>query len=587
MSFPATDIEDIDTTILEEEVSSPNNVIEYGLRFHDSDDHKLFAIVAAHSDKIKLTTYTIHECLKREMFSHLFIDESAILNLIHRYNYAANKAFELQIGEVRDASCAIQLSENNMQAYLTLTPNFGGKDVTISDVMKALKDAGVVWGIVPKEEIEAILATGGTSDFLIASGIEPVAGINAQFLSALLDVQPQERKPLVDENGTVDYRELGSVIIVNKDDVLMNRIPPVQGKKGRNILGEIILPSGGEETPFSHDKKGVSLHPENENQLISTIIGQPVLVPNGIIVLPVLTLKRVDLLSGNIRFDGSVVVTGDVKDGMKVYALEDIVIEGNVSGATLECMGSLTIKGSVTGNSEFIANGDVLIRGGIQGYSKPDHSKDDKHIAKIVTRGSVNVGFVENFTIEAGGDIVVDKYSMNTQLMAQNKIVIGNKNIGGKSSIIGGTTWAMTMVKATLIGSNAGMVTRIQVGSNPYVQKRIATIKDELIPNSKSQNDIRAVLSFIDNHPEKRTEETLEKLHHTLSKLMMESDALRDELNELVANLGIVDNSKIVATIGVYPGTEIQINNVLWKAQENRSRSVFRVVKREMSITGR
>ncbi len=565
-----------------------NAAIEYGLSFKlGSDNRKLFSVVEAHSDKTKLTAHIVQEFLEKAALSHLFINDSAVSDLIYRYNYAVDEAFQFQIGEIHDANCEIHISEDNMQARLTLTPNFGGKDVALFDVMQLLQDKGVVWGIVPAEDIEAVLVGGETSDFLIAQGLETVPGVDAQFLSLLLDLQQQERKPLVDEDGVVDYRELGSVVIVNKDDILMSRIPPIPGKKGRNIFGEIVLPSGGADTPFSNDKKGICLNPENENQLMSTMTGQPVLVPNGIIVLPVLTVKRVDLSSGNIRFNGSVTVTGDVKDGMKVFALEDIVIEGNIASATLECMGSLTIKGSVTGHSELIANGDVMIRGGIQGYSKSEHSKDDKHTAKIITRGSVSVGFVENFIIEAGGDIVIDKYSMNTQLMAQNKIVVGNKNIGRKSSIIGGVTWAMTLVKASIIGSSAGIATRIQVGTNPYIQKRIAAIREALTPNTKSQNDIHAVVSFMDAHPEKRNEETLEKLHHTLSKLMIEADALRDELNELVANISIVDNSKIIATLGVYPGTEIQINNVLWKAQENRGRSVFRVVKREMNINSR
>jgi uncharacterized protein (DUF342 family) len=562
-----------------------NDAVEYGLTFKfGADNRKLFAVVTAHSDENKLTAQIIHEYLENAGFSHLFISDSAISDLIYRYNYAAHEAFQSQIGEVRDASCEIHISEDNMQARLTLTPNFGGKEVTLSDLQQLLQDKSIVWGITPAENIKAVLTDGKAADFLIARGLEIVPGVDAQFLSLLPNVQQRERKPLIDSDGIVDYRELGSVVIVNQNDVLMTRIPPIQGKKGRNIFGEIVLPSGGEDIPFSGDRKGICLNPENENQLISCITGQPILVPNGIIVLPVLTLKRVDLLSGNIRFNGSVIVNGDVKDGMKVYALEDIVIEGNVASATLECMGSLTIKGSVTGSCELIANSDVIINGGIQGYSKSEHSKDDEHSAKIITRGSVNIGFVENFTVEAGGDIVIDKYAMSTHLMAQNKIVVGNKNIGRKSSIIGGVTWAMTMVKATIIGSSSGMATRIQVGSNPYIQKRILAIKEALVPNEKSQNDIRAVSSFMDAHPEKRNEETLEKLHHTLSKLIIEANALHDELDELATNTSNINHSKIIATLGVYPGTVIQINNVLWKAQENRGRSVFRVVKREMSI---
>ncbi|MDD5755641.1 MAG: FapA family protein, partial [Methylococcales bacterium] len=409
----------------------------------------------------------------------------------------------------------------------------------------------------------------------------------ALFLSSLPEAH--ERKPLVDNTGTVDYRELGDIVIVHKDDVLMQRIPPVEGKKGRNILGEIICPKGGADTPFSNDKKGVYLNPTDGNQLLSAMTGQPVTVPNGMIVTPVLTVKCVDFASGNIRFDGSVIVQGDVEEGMKIYALEDITIDGNVVNAQIECMGNLLVKGGVTGNSQLIANGDIIVKGGVQGQQETTEAaaKAKENDAKIVTHGSVIVGFSENFRIEAGVDIVVDKYALNSHLMAENKIVAGAKNSGKKSSIMGGITWAMMLVKGTILGAGSGIKTHIQVGSNPYLHQRLAAIKDQLIPNEKEQKDIQKILAFIDSHPEKGSAELLEKLHHTLSKLIIEADLCRAEQKDLVANMSIIDDAKVVAERGVYTGTEIQINSVLWKAQENRGKSVFCVEHREMTINAR
>ena len=562
--------------------------IENGLAFKlNSNSLKLFAVVTPCNDKIELTAAIVKAHLEQKHFSHLFINDYLVFDLVYRYNHATSESFEFEIGEQRDATCEISLSDDMMQAYLTLTPNFGGKNVTLSDAQKLLQEKGIVWGVVSTEEIEAALAEGQVSKFVIAQGFEPVEGVDTQFLSLIPEIEQNERKPLVNEDGVVDYRELGDSVIVHKDAVLVHRIPPVKGEDGRNVLGEIVKPSGGADIPFSGDKKGVCINPEDENQLISTITGQPVLVPHGMIVLPVLTVKRVDLLSGNIRFNGSVVVNGDVKEGMKIFALEDITIDGNVFSSRIECMGNLVIKGSVTGNTELLAGGGVIVKGGLQGYSKTENQKDEEHAAKIITRGSVCIGFAENFVIEAGVDIVIDKYSMNNHLMAQNKIVIGSKMGGTKSAIIGGVTWAMMLVKATLIGSSSGMKTRIQVGSNPHVQKRVAEIKSAFALNAKSQSDIKTVLTFIENHPEKRNEETLEKLHHTLSKLIIEADAYHAELGELIENMTNIEDAKVIATFGIYTGSEIQINNVSWKAQENRGKSVFRLVRREMSITTR
>lgn len=563
--------------------------IENGLGFKtDKEDRKLFAVYSPAPDKIDLTANLFKERLAASQFADLFVNEYLIAEFLRRYkNASENECFECEIGERRDAHCEVYVSEDKLKAHLSITPNFGGKEITLDDVQHLLAEKKVIWGIVPIEELEAIIAKGRCADFIVAQGLEPVAGVDAKFLSLMPEVH--ERKPHVDENGNIDYRELGDITIVRKDEVLMQRIPPVPGKKGRNIFGEIIEPTGGADIPFSGDKKGVYVNPEDSNQLLSSITGQPVQIPNGMIVSPVLTVKQVNFASGNIRFDGSVVVQGDVKEGMKVYALEDITIEGSVTDAQIECMGTLHIKGGVTGNSELIANGDINIDGGVQG-SQEIHEPvgdDEPVVAKIVSHSSVILGFVENFNVEAGVDIVVEKYAMNSQLMAGNKIVAGAKNSAKKSSLMGGITWAMMMVKATIIGASSGIKTHVQVGTNPYIQKRIQAIRKILAPNDKEQKDIHKILAFIDNHPEKGNQEILEKLHHTLSKLTIEADMYQAELKELVSNMTAIEDAKVIADRGVYTGTEIQINSVLWKAQENRGKSVFRVEKREMTINSR
>ncbi len=560
--------------------------IKNGFSFKmDADNRKLLAVCEIRDEKIDLTPTIFKENLAESPFATLFLNDYLVIEFLHRYKTAQeNECFECEIGERRDAHCDIALSEDKMKARLSLTPNFGGQEVALKDVKKILAEKKIVWGIIPDEQIEEMLKKGRVADFTIAAGLFPIAGIDAKFEN--LTPVATERKPLVDENGDVDYRELGDIVMVHKDDVLMQRIPAIPGKKGRNVLGDIIEPTGGADTPFSGDKKGVHLNPDDPNQLLSDMTGQPVPIPNGMIVSPVLTVKKVDLASGNIRFDGSVVVLGNVEEGMKIYALEDITVEGSVTDSKLECMGNLIVKGGVTGNSELIANGNVTVLGGIQGYNEITASETEgqKQAAKITSRGSVLVGFAENFSIEAGIDIVIEKYAMNNCLMAGNKIVTGAKNSAKKPSIMGGVTWAMLLVKGTILGSTAGVKTYIQVGSNPYIQRRIATIKSLLVPNEKEQRDIHKILAFIDSHPERGNTELLEKLHHTLSKLVIDAEMYEAELSELSSRTTIIDDAKVIAERGVYTGTEIRINNTFWKAQENRGKSVFRSEHREMTI---
>ncbi len=566
-----------------------SSAIENGFGFKTSGDERvLFAVYQGCKDKIDLTAEVFKERLSASPFANLFINEYLVAEFLRRYKGANDKeSFESEIGERRDASCDIYLSNNKLRANLGLTPSFGGNEIPLEDVKKKIAEKNITWGLVSDEEIEAVLLKKHIADFIVAKGLEPVDGVDAQFINLMPEVH--ERKPYVNENGDVDYRELGDIVIVHKDEVVMRRIPAVCGQKGRNVLGEIIEPEGGVDIPFSGDKKGVYVNPNDHNELLSALTGQPVPVPHGMVVSPVLTVKQVDFSTGNLRFDGTIIVQGDVKEGMRIYALEEITIEGSVTDSLIECMGNIHIKGGVTGNSELIANGDINVVGGIQGYQeseKPD-SKKEVQTAKIVSHGSVLVGFSENFNIEAGVDIVIEKYSLNCQLMAGNKIVTGAKNSGKKPSIMGGTTWAMLMVKGTILGSSSGIRTQVQVGSNPYIQRRIQTIRAELAANDKKQADIQKILTFIDDHPEKQNTETMEQLHHTLSKLVGEAELHQSELSDLMGNMTAMDDAKIVADRGIYAGTEIRINNVLWRAQENRGKSVFRVEKREMTVNSR
>ena len=283
-----------------------SDTAENGLNFKlNPKNRKLFAVISPCENKIELTAKIVRERLEKTAFADFFLNDFLIYDVVYRYNHSTNELLEIEIGEQRDATCDIALSDDKMQALMTLTPNFGGVTITLADVKTQLLAQHIVWGIVSDNEIEEAIKQGEIVDFVIAQGELPVHGQDTQFISLVEGVSAKKCQPLVSEEGVVDFRELGETItIVNKDDVLMYRTPPVIGKAGKNVLGEVVLPEGGNDLLFSGDRKGVDLNPLDENQLISTITGQPVLIPHGVIVLPVLTVKRVDLQSGNIRFNG-------------------------------------------------------------------------------------------------------------------------------------------------------------------------------------------------------------------------------------------------------------------------------------------
>ncbi len=525
-------------------------------------------------DKFEFTVALVKQQLSEENFLHLFISESSLFQLVRTCN-TATEPVQMEIGELRDASGEIIVSKDEMTATLIYSPAFGGKSLTLSDVHHCLQQASITYGVISDQEIEEILKQTQISEQIIAKGLPPVAGVDATFESLIPE---RVKEPCADEE-TVNFRDLGEIVTVQEGQRVMRRIPAQAGQLGYNVFGNFIDCYHGEDIPFSSNKKGVYIDPDDSNYLCSEIVGTPVLIPNGIIVLPILTLKCVDLKSGNIRFTGGVNVQGDVESEMNVYALNDLVIEGNVENATLECGGSLTVFGSIQ-NSRLKADGDVYLHGGI-------------NASRVISHGSIEVMFAEHSDVEAGIDITVCDYALNSGLFAGNKITVGQK--GKRKSLVGGIAWAMLEVKAAVFGIPTENKTIIRVGSDPHIQKKLDELNNALLTNDKEQNRVKKLLEYIHTKKEKVTESTElteltnlnERSELTLHKLISESEIYNKELTMLYDNLAMIKYAKIIAERRVNIGSEIRISQALLKTDKPLGRSVFRENRGEIEVVSK
>lgn len=552
-------------------------LIKNGLNFVLNEEScKLEAIFTPNNiDKIEFTVALVKQRLSEENFLNLFISENSLFQLVRSCN-KNNEPFKIEIGELRDASGEVVVSKDEMTATLIYSPAFGGKLLTLTDVHHCLQQAGITYGLISDQKIEAILNEEQISELIVAKGLPPVAGIDAQFESLI----PQRvKEQCTCDQEIIDYRDLGEIVTVQEGQLVMRRIPAKPGQKGRNVFGDVIDCYHGLDTPFSSNKKGVYINPDDNDYLCSELIGTPVLIPHGVIVLPILTLKCVDLKSGNVNFPGGVIVQGDVENEMKVYALNDLVIEGNVENAHLECGGCLTVFGSIQ-NSRLKADGDVNLHGGI-------------NASRVISHSSIEVMFTEYSDIEAGIDISVCDYALNSGLFAGNKITIGQK--GKRKSLVGGVAWAMLEVKAAVFGSTTEVNTRIRVGSDPHIQKRLDELNSSLVTNDKEQNRIKKLIVHICSKQEKTTELTElteltqlnERLELTLHKLISENEFYNKELAMIYDNLAMIKYAKVIAESRVNIGSEIQISQALLKTDKPLGRSIFRESRGEIEVVNK
>lgn len=530
------------------------------LSFRMSEDNVgLLADFDPAGGKVRLDIDAARAMLVARGLPELFIDEAALAQLATRCA-TATAAFTLQVGERRDARCEIRIAGDSMSACMTLTRPCGGKPMTRETVDRALREQGIVHGVL-EDEIAAALAEEAVEGRVIARGTESTQGADASFESLVPEVK--DRRPSVDEHGIADYRDLGGFVILKQGDALMRRTPAEPGTNGIDILGRAVFGKAGRDTPFAPGLKGTTIDPQDPNLLVSTIAGQPVLVPpNGVFVDPTITLPQVNLATGNVRFEGAVHVKGDVRAGMKIRVSGDVIVDGTVESAEID------------------AGGDVVVKGGVIG-SGESHASGDAPRARITCKGTLSARFLENVQVSAGVDIVIAEFSMQSDLVARNQVVVGKQGTK-KGHIRGGRVCASTLVRAAVIGTPSGMKTRVQVGLDASIQERLAHGRHQLDTCEIEQDKVEKLIAFLCQHPERKRDGMLEKARHTRDSLYAEMAGLVEEQRDLKEALQLVDRARVLVQQNAYAGSEIHIGGKLWRANDEEGPCVFQLVNGEI-----
>ena len=550
-------------------------IIKNGFGFKLSEDkQKLFAFTVPSANPIDISTSLFKEQLKYEKCP-LYVDDFLLAEFVSRFQAKkADEEFELEIGYAKDASCEIHITKDKMKAMLWLIPSFNGQKITLQDVKNALAQQGVTFGLVSDDILSELVNREEVDNVMIAEGAEPVNGVDSYIVSLLPEAV--EKVPVIhtseknDDNDVVDYRELGDILVVQEGDLLAEKLPATKGLSGTNVLGELVSQKEGHDLPLVVDSKSSRLNPENKNQLVSSITGQPIITESGAYVSPILNLDSIDLSTGNVRFDGSIVVAKNVETGMSVFASKDIVIEGDIINSKIECLGDLFVKGNVIGNSQLMVNGKVQVKNGAQGCQE---TSPLLLTPRIVALNNVILGFVENFIVESDSNIVVEQYALNCNLMAEN-IEVGAKSRKA-SSIAGGITWATNLVKAPVLGNSSALPTKICVGLNPRIQLAIEETETLLERNKKKQNDVRNTLAYLEQHETPVNAKKKMQLNFILSELESEANVYNLELKSYKSEMTFIENPKIIVGQKTNLGTTIQIRKSFWKAQEPLARVTF------------
>ncbi|MGI2214913.1 FapA family protein [Shewanella sp. 08P_2] len=436
-------------------------------------------LIELNSDKTKAELRLIpnvhgpvtHEDIMRLLslpeFAALFPLEPAITKTVAKINSLCNQddgKFELYttLAERRDGSIAIEISSDKMQASLKLTAAWGGKQIDLPEILTHLKKNNVCMGL-SKLKIQALLKQlstlkpGEICQSEIAQGKAPVNGLNAVlerkvFLARERLLQPQER-----EDGSVDMRNLGAMIVVKANDLLMVKHLATEGTPGYNIKGEVLKQKPGKDAVLQAGT-GTAFHPKDPNKLIATVPGQPVETRTGMNVDDVLQLKDVDISTGHVTFKGSILITGDVHEGMIVKSSGDITVMGFVDSATLE------------------AEGDVTVSKGIIGRQ----IKANEYSTNIYSQGQISAQFVQYSQLVAKGNILVTKQLLHSNTKTAGSLTVSDPS-GRRGDLVGGVAHAEKGITAVVIGATAGTKTDVYCAMGQAELKQDLKLLDESV----------------------------------------------------------------------------------------------------------
>jgi len=512
------------------------------------------------------TLAVVQALLRQGGWGHWWVDEPA-LDKWRQQIPQAKQPLSATIAQRRDARCTVTVARDRMSATLSLTPPQGGNPLTLDQARQALADKGIKAGILDKV-LAATVDRGEATERVVAQGKPAVNGEHTRFDKLVADMV--ERHPHVYEDGWVDYRDLGDLVVVKAGTPLLRRVPPTTGEAGFDVLGNSLTPKPGTNWPFAPGLKGVEPAPGDPDLLLASVTGQPVMVSHGVKVDPNIVLPHVDLSTGNVTFDGAVNIKGDVKDGMKVTSTGDVMVGGAVLAGEIEAGGNVTIKGGVIGHSEY--NGHAS---GRQSWFS----------AKVVAKGTIHARYAENACLQADTDVVLDDYAMHSEITALNHVTMGKPGTK-KGRCIGGHTRAGISIRVAESGSDAGPATLLQAGTNPLVDEEMATLAKAIDKHTMEIATLQKIIDFVHTHPERDKDGLLGRA--TITQELHQGEML--ELQALHADLQathqLSEDAHITVDVSVHGGTQVRVGTKVWTTADTRARGVFRLSKEGELVLG-
>lgn len=458
----------------------------------------------------------------------------------------------IPIAEKRDAEVVLDVDKDLMAAFITVYPPFGGRAFDKHWLRDVLFDHGILHGI-QQDAVTDLTTLGKGTNVLLAKGTPPEHGRDAWF-EPLAGQDDTRGRPRELPDGTVDFFELGTVVSVEVGQPLLRKHLPTEGTPGKTVKGEEVPARPGRDGVFGPMNASVAVSAGDPLLIEAASPGLPRYGKSWVKVEPILILPAVDLSTGNIHFDGNVIVNGPVQAGLSLWAAGDIIVEGPVEAATLD------------------AGGNIELRAGVIGQG----------VATLRADGNVLARFVESATIESGQDVHVIDILLHSKVMALDSVYVQG---GRKAQIIGGHIHATRLIRAAACGSPAGVPTELTVGLNPYFKRQYDGLVQDMTLRQRKVEELGKQLVYRKLKPNAEKAWEVKHLEGLRENLNRELILLTEQVEEMGEKLEMAKNAKVVINDRVYGGVKVVIGDQTKWIKDDMTGCGFRLRHGEIVLT--
>ena len=298
---------------------------------------------------------------------------------------------------------------------------------TRGDLKKLMDAYDLTYGFAAEELPDNLANLPLNVKIPVLHGKKPVRGADGYYKN---NFEMKEHKPVVNEDGSVDFYAPVEYKKVKRGDVVAEYVPADKGTSGKTVTGIVLDGMQGKDAePL--DSMDL-IQSRDKLKYLSKKDGFLSIKDGKISIMDYLMFpKDVGLADGAINFDGGIQINGNVLEGAKITSSGDIFIRGYVSSANI------------------VAKGNIIINGGV-------NAEED---CSIIAGGDITSAFFENAKIECDGNIEVG-YILNSEVISKGRI----RTKGRKSLICGGSVIAQNGIDTGTIGSKNKAKTYVEVG---------------------------------------------------------------------------------------------------------------------------